>query len=32
MLQAGVAGGMAVGIVDGLEAVEIDRQQREGLT
>ena len=31
MLQAGVAGGVAVGVVDGLEAVEIDHQQREGL-
>ncbi len=31
MLQAGVARGMAVGVVDGLEAVEIDHQQRERL-
>ena len=31
MLQAGVARGMAVGVVDRLEAVEIDHQQRERL-
>ena len=31
MLQAGVAGGMAMGVVDGLEAVEVDHQQRERL-
>src|SRR6516225_10927570 len=31
MLQAGVAGRMSMGIVDGLEAVEIDDEQREWL-
>ncbi len=31
MLQAGVAGGVAVGVVDALEAVEVDHQQRERL-
>ena len=31
MLQAGVAGGMAMGVVDRLEAVEVDHQQRERL-
>ena len=31
MLQAGVARGVAVGVVDQLEAVEIDHQQRERL-
>ena len=31
MLQADVAGRVSVGVVDGLEAVEIDHQQRERL-
>ena len=31
MLQAGVARGMAVGVVDRLEVVEIDHQQRKRL-
>ena len=31
MLQAGVAGGVAVGVVDHLEAVEVDHEQREQL-
>ncbi len=31
MLQAGVARGVTMGVVDGLEAVEIDHQQRERL-
>ena len=31
MLQAGVAGGVAVAVVDFLEAVEIDHQERKGL-
>ena len=31
MLQAGVAGGVAVGVVDAFETVEIDHQQRERL-
>ena len=31
MLQAGIAGGVAISVVDALEAVEIDHQQRERL-
>jgi hypothetical protein len=31
MLQAGVARGMAMGVVDALEAVEVDHQKRERL-